>query len=315
MTRRLPTPALELLATLGECQVSSHDRRLSPDELEAAVAGADAIVCLLHDRIDELVLRAAGGNLRIVANVAVGYDNVDVDACGRRGVVVTNTPGVLVDATADLAFALILAVTRRLGEAERIVRSGARWSWDMEFMLGTGLQGKTLGIVGLGAIGAATALRAGAFGMSVVYTGPRQAESRVEQECGAVFVSFEHLLETADVVSLHCPLTPETRHLIDTVALARMKSTAILVNTARGPIVDEDALAAALAHGAIAGAGLDVFEHEPAVTPALLEQENVVALPHIGSATLETRTAMAVLAAENVAAVLRGGSPLTAVSS
>jgi glyoxylate reductase len=313
VSRIIPEPALELLRGAGDVWLSAHDRPMTPEEMHAAVAGADAVVTLLHDRVDDAFLDAAGPGLRVVANVAVGYDNIDVSACVRRGVVATNTPGVLVDATADIAMALILCSTRRLGEAERMLRSGGSWSWSMFFMLGTDLQGKTLGIVGLGQIGAATARRARAFGMRVVYAGRRRAAPAVEAELGAELLDLDELLARADVVSLHTPLTDATRHLIDARRLRLMKPTAHLVNTSRGPVVDEAALAEALRDGVIAGAGLDVFEREPAVEPALLGLENVTVLPHLGSATIETRTAMAVLAAQNVAAVLRGDPPPTPI--
>jgi glyoxylate reductase len=313
VTRRIPDPAIELLEGAGDVWVSPHDRPLSADELHSAVAGADAAVTLLHDRVDDAFLDAAGPALRIVANVAVGYDNVDVEACARRGVVVSNTPGVLTEATADIAFALILMSTRRLGEGERLIRARTPWSWSMFFMLGTGLQGKTLGIVGLGKIGQATARRARAFGMEIAYAGRRRAAEDVEAELSARFLPLDDLLTTADVVTLHCPLSAETRHLIDAAALARMQPSSHLVNTTRGPVVDEAALAEALRAGAIAGAGLDVFEREPEVHPDLLELENVVLIPHLGSATIETRTAMGVLAAENVVAVLGGSAPVTPV--
>ncbi len=250
----------------------------------------------------------------MVANVAVGYDNVDVAACAARGVVCTNTPGVLTDATADLALGLILASTRRLGEAERMVRAGGTWSWSMFFMLGSGLQGKTLGIIGLGQIGTATARRARAFGMRIAYTGRRQADAGLEAELEATRLDLDELLATADVVSIHCPLSDATRHLIDARRLGLMKPTAYLINCARGPIVAEAALAQALRDGTIAGAGLDVFEHEPAIEPELFELENVVLLPHLGSATIETRTAMGVLAARNAVAILAGEPPLTPIT-
>lgn len=314
VARLIPEPALDLLRGAGETWISPHDRPLETGELQEAVAGADAIVALLHDRVDDALLDAAGAGLRIVANVAVGYDNVDAAACAARDVVLTNTPGVLTDATADIALALILISTRRLGESERLVRTGAPWAWSMFFQLGTGVQGKRLGIVGLGQIGRATARRARALGMEIAYSGRRRADAAVEAELETAFLSFDELLTTADVVSLHCPLTPETRHLIDADALHRMKPTAFLVNTTRGLVVDEAALVDALRDGTIAGAGLDVYEHEPAVHPGLLELENVVLLPHLGSATIETRTAMAVLAARNVVSVLEGGEPLTPVA-
>jgi lactate dehydrogenase-like 2-hydroxyacid dehydrogenase len=290
-----------------------QETALSVEELHAAIAGADAVVTLLNDRVDEAFLDAAGPQLRVVANVAVGYNNIDVAACAARGVLVTNTPGVLTDATADIAMALILMVTRRLGEGERVIRSRVGWRWHMHYMLGTGLQGKTLGIVGLGQIGTATARRARAFGMAIAYSGRRRADGAVEAELDARFTDFDELLATSDVVSLHCPLTPETTHLITAARLRQMRSDAFLVNTTRGPVVDEAALAEALGSGVIAGAGLDVFENEPEVHPGLLDLENAVLIPHLGSATIETRTAMAVLAARNAAAVLSGGEPLTPV--
>ena len=308
VTRALPEPALASLRESGaDVWVSPEDRALAPDELHAAIRGADAAVTMLHDTIDAAFLDAAGDRLRVIANVAVGYDNVDVDAARSRGVAVTNTPGVLTDATADLAIALLLAVTRRLGEAERLIRSGEPWAWSIDFMLGRGLRGKTLGIVGYGDIGWAVAARARAFGLEVVYTKRSRGDEPGQVELG-------ELLARSHVVSLHCPLTPETRHLIDADALAAMRDDAYLINTARGPVVDEPALAAALRDGVIAGAGLDVFEHEPQVHPDLLGLENVVLIPHLGSATVETRTAMAELAAANVVAVLAGDDPPTPVT-
>jgi glyoxylate reductase len=315
VTRRIPEPALELLRTADEVRLSPHDRPLTRDELHEAVAGADALITLLHDPIDAELLDAAGPKLKCVANVAVGYDNIDVAAATERGVVVTNTPGVLTDSTADLAIALILMVTRRLGEGERVIRSGEPWSWDMFFLLGSSLAGKTLGVIGLGAIGRATARRAHAFGMEIVYAGPRRVSEETETELGgARRVPLMQLLASSDVVTLHTPLTPDTRHLINSTALKQMRSDAYLVNTARGPIVDEAALVKALRDHRIAGAALDVFENEPDVHPGLLELDNVVLLPHLGSATIETRTAMAVLAADNALAVLRGERPPTAIN-
>jgi glyoxylate reductase len=316
VTRRIPESALALLRAGADVWVSQHDRPLTRAELEDAVAGADALVTLLHDAVDEPLLDAAGARLRCVANVAVGYDNVDVRAATERGVLVTNTPGVLTEATADLAMGLILAMTRRLGEGERLIRAGRPWSWNMFFMLGAGLQGKTLGIVGLGEIGRATARRARAFGMEIVYAGRRRADAAVEAELGgARRLELDELLGTADVVSIHCPLTAETRHLLDGERLGRMKPGAYLVNTARGPIVDEPALAEVVREGRLAGAALDVFEHEPAVDPGLLDLEQVVLVPHLGSATVETRTAMAELAARNALAVLAGEPAPTPVNA
>ncbi|MER7079590.1 2-hydroxyacid dehydrogenase, partial [Saccharopolyspora kobensis] len=268
VTRTVPESAVEVLREAGAVHVCAQDGPLPVPELHEAVRGAHAIVTMLHDRVDADLVAAAGPQLQVVANVAVGYDNIDVPAVTERGVTVTNTPGVLVDATADLAFGLLLMVTRRLGEGERLLRAREPWTFHLGFMLGTGLQGKTLGIVGLGDIGQAVARRARAFGMNIAYTGRRRAPVEVETELDARHLPLEELLRTADVVSLHCPLTEQTRHLIDAAALAAMKPTAFLVNTSRGPVVDEKALAEALHEGRIAGAALDVFEHEPAVEPA-----------------------------------------------
>ncbi|HSS32080.1 MAG TPA: D-glycerate dehydrogenase [Solirubrobacterales bacterium] len=311
VTNRLPEPALALLREAGELRLADATTALPRAELLDLVGGANALLTLLGDRVDAELLDAAGPQLRCVANVAVGYDNVDLAAAARRGVVITNTPGVLDDATADLAIALLLAATRRLGEGERLVRSGRPWSWGMSFMLGAGLRGKLLGIVGLGNIGSRVAERARAFGMEIAYHGRHEAPAAAA--LGAERLGLEELLASADAVSLHCPLTPETRHLIGARELALMKPTATLVNTARGPVVDEAALAEALEDGEIAAAGLDVYEHEPTVEPGLLELENVVLVPHLGSATVETRTAMAELAARNAIAVVLDEKPATPV--
>ncbi|WP_020661746.1 2-hydroxyacid dehydrogenase [Amycolatopsis benzoatilytica] len=306
VTRWIPAEAAQVLAEAGDVEISPEDRPLTPEELRKFVAGSSAVVSMLHDRIDGSVAEAAGPGLKVVANVAVGYDNVDVGALAERGVVVTNTPGVLTEATADLTFGLLLSVSRRLGEGERLLRARKPWSFHLGFLRGSGLQGKTLGIVGLGQIGRAVAGRAAAFGMRVVYSG-RSAKPDFDGE----FVSFEELLHRSDFVSLHCPLTPQTRHLVDAAALRAMKPSAYLVNMTRGPVVDEAALADALEAGEIAGAALDVFEKEPDVQPRLLDRDDVVLTPHLGSATVETRTAMAVLAARNVVSVLAGAEPLT----
>lgn len=302
---------MEILRAAGDVWAPDLDRQLQPEELREVGAGANALVALLGDRIDAELLDAAGAGLQVVANVAVGHDNIDLPAARERGVVVTNTPGVLTDATADLAMALILAVTRRLGEGERLVRSESGWEWGIDFMLGRGIQGQTLGIVGLGAIGSAVARRALGFGMSIAYASRNPAPG--EADLGVRRMELDELLATTDVVSLHVPLTNETRHLIDARRLGLMRPAAYLVNTARGPVVDEAALADSLAAGQIAGAGLDVFEAEPTVHPRLLELDNVVLLPHLGSATVETRTAMAVLAARNAVAVLSGEGAITQV--
>jgi glyoxylate reductase len=277
------------------------------EELLERIAGKQALICLLTDRIDQEMLDA-GSELRIVANIAVGYNNIDVETCRTRGITVTNTPDVLTNACADFTWALILGITRRLGEAERQLRRGEWKGWALDHMLGTELRGKRLGLVGLGRIGRAVAKKAEHFGMTVAYTAKRDA-----QFDGAEYLSWDRLLATSDVVSLHCPLTPETHHLIDQKALTKMKRTAYLVNTARGPIIDEDALVWALKERLITAAALDVYENEPRVHTGLLDLENVMLIPHLASATRETRTAMADLAASNVIAVLVGEPPLTPV--
>ncbi|OLT10171.1 D-glycerate dehydrogenase [Kocuria sp. CNJ-770] len=313
VTGRVPDAAIEKLRAAHEVDAWPGPQSIDREELLRRVAGADAVVSLLTERVDAELLDAAGPQLKVVANVAVGYDNIDVPACTERGVVATNTPGVLTEATADIALGLILMATRRLGEGERLIRSGQDWKWGMFFLLGSSLQGKILGVVGMGGIGQATARRARAFGMEIVYQSRSEIDPTIAAELGARRVELDELLAVSDVVSLHCPYGPATRHLIGAEQLAAMKDTAYLVNTARGPIVDEAALASALREGRIAGAGLDVYEHEPQVHPELLELDNVVLVPHLGSATVETRTAMAVLAADNVLAVLGGERPPTPI--
>ena len=312
MTGRIPDAGLQILRDASDVWAWDGDDPIPDDVRDEQLATAEAAVTLLTDRVDDRFLDSAP-NLRVVANVAVGYNNIDVAACRSRGVVVTNTPDVLTDATADLAMGLVLMCTRRLGEGERLVRSGQPWKWGMFMMLGAGLQGRRLGIVGMGAIGEALATRARAFGMSIVYHNRRPVAADTEARLGARAVELHELLETSDVVSLNCPYTDATHHLIDADALGRMRRSAYLINTARGPIVDESALVEALRDGRIAGAGLDVFEHEPEVHPGLLDLDNVVLIPHLGSATVETRSAMASLAARNVVEVLAGRAPLTPV--
>jgi glyoxylate reductase len=296
------------LEAASEVDLYSGGKAITREELRQRAKGVDAIVCLLTETIDEALLDAAGPQLKVVANVAVGYNNVDVPACRKRGVVVTNTPDVLTNACADFTWGLILAVTRRLGEGERQLRAGAWTGWALDHMLGMELRGKQLGLVGVGRIGRAVAEKAPAFGMTVAYAEPAAIDLP-----GAAHMPLDRLLATSDVVSLHVPMLPETRHLIDKKSLARMKRTAYLINTSRGPVVDEEALAWALKERLIAGAALDVYEKEPEIHPALLPLENVLLIPHLASATTETRTAMADLAVANAIAVLNGQAPITPV--
>lgn len=308
VTRRLPSSVIAKLEAASEVDLYTGSGAIAREELLARVKGVNAIVCLLTDKIDDGALEAAGPQLKVVANVAVGYNNIDVAACRHRGVVVTNTPDVLTNACADFTWGLILAVTRRLGEGERVVRAGQWRGWALDYMLGMELRGKQLGLVGMGRIGRAVAAKAPAFGMTVAYTVRTNAELP-----GAVQMPLDRLLATSDIVSLHCPMTPDTQHLIDQKALARMKRSAYLINTSRGPVVNEAALAWALKERLIAGAALDVYEREPEIHPELMKLENVLLIPHLASATTETRTAMADLAASNAIAVLNGQPPITPV--
>ncbi|MCR4403940.1 MAG: D-glycerate dehydrogenase [Candidatus Acetothermia bacterium] len=307
ITRKLFPEALALLEDQGVAYEMNEGPPLPKRELLRKVAGVDGLICLLSDRIDREVLEA-GKALRVVANVAVGYDNIDVQAASELGIMVTNTPEVLTEATADLTFGLILAVARRIVEGDRLVREGGFKGWELDLLLGAEVHHKTLGIVGFGRIGQAVARRARGFGMEVLYYDPiRRPE--LERELGAQFVQLKELLSRSDFVSLHLPLTPQTRHLIGREELGLMKPSAFLINVARGPIVDEAALVEALKSGELAGAGLDVFEHEPDVHPELLRMSNVVLTPHIGSAGRETRLRMALMAVENVLAALAGRRP------
>lgn len=315
VTGKIPAGGLARLKAEHDVLAWESDEAISRTELLHMVAGADAIVSLLTEKIDAELLAAAGPQLKSVSNVAVGYNNIDVPACEERGVIVTNTPGVLTEATADIAMALILMSTRRLGEGERVIRSQESWQWGMFYMLGMGLQGRQLGIVGMGQIGIATARRAKAFGMNIAYTRRSPLDADIAKDLDAKFMSMDELIESSDVLSLHCPYSPATHHLISKNQLARMKPTAFLINTARGPIVDEQALVDALKAGQIAGAGLDVFEQEPEVNPGLLELDNAVLIPHLGSATVETRGAMADIAATNALAILAGQTAPNLVTS
>jgi glyoxylate reductase len=305
----LPGDAIERLEREHAVVVGWEHAGVRSAAFAAGAHAFEAIVSVVTDRIDAALLGLTP-RLRIVANVAVGYDNIDVAACAARGIVVTNTPGVLTEATADLAFALLLAAARRVAEGDRLVRRGAFAGWTPSFLLGSRVHGSTLGLVGLGRIGQAMARRARGFGMPVLYAARTRASPDVERPLGATHVPLDALFEHADFVSLHCPLTPETRHLVNAARLARMKVGAVLVNTSRGACVDEAALAVALREGPLAAAGLDVFEDEPRVHRDLLDQESVVLAPHIGSADRPTRAAMAALAIDSVRAVLAGQGPL-----
>ena len=312
VSRLLTDRAMAHLRSLGVAVRVGDENPPSRAELEAGITGASAAVVTLTERIDAELLAIAGPELKVVANVAVGYDNIDVAAAAAAGVTVTNTPGVLDRATADHTFALILAATRRITEGDRLIRSREPWIWGPRMLVGLDVSaGATLGILGYGRIGRAVARRAQAFDMSVVATSRSRDPGTTED--GVMFLDAPTLLATSDVVTVLTPLTSETRHLIDAAALAAMKPTAYLINTARGGVVDEDALIDALHSGQIRGAALDVFENEPHVNPGLLDAPNLVLTPHIASAGEATRDAMGILAVDNAAAVLAGRAPLTPV--
>jgi glyoxylate reductase len=291
--------------------IDENDFGIPREDLLQRVAGFDALITMLTERVDAELLAAAGPQLKIVANHAVGYDNVILEDCTAAGVMASNTPDVLTETTADTAFALLMAASRRIGEGERFLRARTPWIWGPLMMLGRDVHHKTMGIVGFGRIGQAVARRAKGFGMDVVYSDAFALPPDVEAETGARRLDLEDLLEQADFVSIHTNLTPETRHLLGAEQFKRMKDTAVLVNTSRGPVVDEAALADALESGEIFAAGLDVFEHEPTVHEKLLRLENAVVIPHLGSATVDTRDAMGHLAVDNVFAALDGERPPT----
>jgi len=309
ITRRVPPPALELLRNAGFLvDVFDQDDPPTRAALLERVPGAAALVTMLSERVDAELLAAAGPSLRIVANFAVGFDNIDVPACTARQVHVTNTPGVLTDATADLAWALILSVARRVVEGDRLVRAGLWTGWAPMQLLGLQLTGATLALIGGGRIGTAVGLRSQGFGMRVVYVDDKPSPL-LDERLGAQRIPLSDALAAADVLSIHVPLTPQTRHMIGAAEFAAMKPTAILINTARGPVVDEAALVEALRHKRIAAAGFDVYEHEPRLTPGLAELPNVVLLPHLGSAATATRQKMSQMVAQNVIAVLTNQPP------
>ena len=309
ITTDLPGRAIEWLEERCLIRLNTGVQITDEAKLIDFIGSADAVLTLLANPVTDRVLAACPG-LRVVGNCAVGFDNIDLEAARRRGVWITNTPDVLTEATADLTWGLILAVTRRLGEAERVLRDGRFRGWALDMLLGSGIQGRQIGVIGYGRIGRAVARRAAGFGMSVAYSA---TEELVDPDPPAIFMPLEELLSTSHVVSLHTPMSKANHHLIDEERLKRMPVGSFLINTARGPLVDEAALVRVLEEGHLGGAGLDVFEEEPAVHPGLLERENVVLLPHIGSATQETRAAMAELAAKNILAVLAGEEPPTPV--
>lgn len=308
VSRRIPDRAIEMLRQHFEVDVNPEDRVLTPEELKAHLKDKRGLVCQLQDKITDELLNAVP-QLKVSANVAVGYDNVDLAAATRHGVMITNTPEVLTDTTADLAFALLMAVARRICEGDRFVRAGKFKEWKMDLLLGQDVHHATLGVLGMGRIGQAVARRGRGFAMRVLYNDERRLPRQLEQELGAEFAPRETILREADFISLHVPLLPATRHLIGPEQLALMKPAAIIVNTSRGPVIDEQALVDALKAGKLGGAGLDVFEHEPNVHPDLMRMDQVVLVPHVGSATVKTREHMAALAAENCIAALRGQAP------
>lgn len=303
VTRPLAKVALDQLSQFFDLDINEQDKPLSQDEIIKRIKNKDVLLCLLTDTIDKKVFEAAN-QLKIISNYAVGFNNIDVVEATKRKIPVCNTPGILTETTADLTFALILAATRRIVEADQFVRKGLFTGWGPSDFLGHDVYGKTLGIIGMGRIGQAVAKRASGFNMKIIY------HSHSDQNItNTQFVSLNELLKTADIVSLHTPLNAETQHLIGEKELKQMKSSAFLINTTRGPVVDEKALVEALKNKTIAGAGLDVYENEPALTKGLIELNNVVLLPHIGSASVETRTKMAVIAVENIIALWQSKKP------
>jgi glyoxylate reductase len=317
VTRPLPASGIKLLTdTFGETDVvvSPNDRVITREELLVGVKGVNALLPILTDTIDAAVMDAAGPQLKVIANYAVGYNNVDVPAATARRIPVTNTPGVLTETTADLTWAILMCATRRISESERVLRAGGWPGWGPQFMLGVDVHGKTLGIYGMGRIGQAMAQRARGFDMRVIYNDAQRLDAATEAKLAATFVDKAALLAESDIISVHVPLLPETRHAFSMAEFKAMKKTACLINTSRGPVIDEAALAAALKAGEIFSAGLDVFEEEPKVHPDLLECENAVLVPHLGSATRETRAKMAEMAASNIVARLTGKTPPNCVN-
>jgi len=314
VTRQIPEEGINILKKFCQTvEVNPHDRPLTYDELFRQVKGRDAILTMLSDRVDAALMNEAK-SLKVIANYAVGYDNVDVKAATTKGIIVTNTPGVLTDSTADMAWALLFSIARRIVEGDKLTRAGKFIGWAPLMLLGGDLIGKTLGIIGAGRIGTAMAMRSRGWYMKVFYTTHSNRNAVLEEMLGAKRVDLETLLKESDFISIHTPLSEKTRHLIGAKELSLMKNTAYLINTARGAVIDEAALVNALKNRQIAGAGLDVYEEEPRLKPGLAELDNVVLAPHLGSATIETRTKMAVMAAENIIAVLNKQKPKNCVN-
>ncbi len=315
VTRLIPEQGLAMLRERYDMTINPHDRVMTRLEILDSMAGKKALLTLLTDPIDGALMDAGGGELKVISNYAVGFNNIDIKAATERGIVVTTTPGVLTETTADFAFALLLAIARRIPESERFTRAGEFHGWGPMLLLGDDVHGKTLGIVGMGRIGKAMARRAAGFSMSILYHSSNPLKKEEEQHLNARFVSFEELLQRSEFVSIHVPLTEKTRHLFGEKELAMMKEGSYLINTSRGPVVHEEALAEALKKGIpLKGAALDVYEHEPTIHPALMELENVIIAPHTASGTVETRTRMSVMAAENLIAAMEGRKPPVVVN-
>lgn len=315
VTSKIPEQGLKILFDNFDVQVSDYDGLIPKKTLIEKVKNIDGLLCLLADTIDKEIMEAAGPRLKIIANYAVGYNNIDVEEATKRGIMVTNTPGVLTETTADLAWALMMAVARRIVEGDKFVRAGRFRGWEPMLLLGTDLYGATLGIIGFGRIGQAVARRAIGFNMKVLYYSRSRVSKQVEEDLNATYVDLNTLLKESDFVTLHLPLTKQTYHLIGEEQLKLMRKESYLINTARGPVIDEKALVKALKENWIRGAALDVFENEPQIEPELLELENVVLAPHIGSASYATRTKMSVMAAENIVKALNGEVPPNLVNT
>lgn len=314
ITRQIPEEGVNILKKVCQkVEVNPHDRSLTYNELLNEVKGRDAMLTMLSDRMDAHLIQEAT-NLKVIANYAVGYDNVDVKAATAQGIVVTNTPGVLTDSTADMAWALLFSVTRRIVEGDKLTRAGKFTGWAPMMLLGGDLVGKTLGIIGAGRIGTAMAMRSRGWNMRVLYMTQSRRNAVLEEMLGAKRVDLETLLKESDFISIHTPFSEKTKHLVGAKALSIMKRTAYLINTGRGAVIDEEALVHALRNKQIAGAGLDVYEEEPKLKPGLSELDNVVLAPHLGSATVETRTKMSLIAAENIIAVLNKQKPPNCVN-